>query len=54
MSELFIELFSDEIPSALQSDARSKIKEFIENTAKELKGAIEIKEFIRFKVGEAI
>ena len=35
-------------------DDSIKIKEFIENTAKELKGSIEIKEFIRFKVGEAI
>ncbi len=34
MSELFIELFSDEIPSALQSDARSKIKELIEGGLK--------------------
>ena len=29
MSELFIELFSDEIPSKLQIDARKKIKEII-------------------------
>jgi len=34
MSELFIELFSDEIPSALQSDARNKIKELIEDRLK--------------------
>ena len=35
-------------------DDSIKIKDFIENTANELKGLIEIKEFIRFKVGEAI
>ena len=35
-------------------DDSIKIKQYIENTSKELKGSIEIKEFIRFKVGEVI
>jgi len=35
-------------------DNNIKIKHFIENTSKELKGSIKIKEFIRFKVGEGI
>ena len=30
MAELFIELFSEEIPSKLQIDARQKIKNIIE------------------------
>ena len=30
MAELFIELFSEEIPAKLQIDARQKIKQFIE------------------------
>ena len=34
MSELFIELFSDEIPATLQSDARIKIKQLIEDKLK--------------------
>jgi len=35
-------------------DNNIKIKQFIENTSKELNGFIKIKEFIRFKVGEGI
>ncbi len=35
-------------------DEKVKIKQFIENTSKELKGNIEVKEFIRFKIGEVI
>jgi elongation factor Ts len=35
-------------------DDSIKINQFIENTSKELNGAIEIKKFIRFKVGEEI
>ena len=35
-------------------DDNIKIKQFIENTSKELNGFIKIKEFIRFKVGEGI
>ena len=35
-------------------DSNIKIKQFIENTSKELNGSIKIKEFIRFKVGEGI
>ena len=35
-------------------DENVKIKQFIENTSKELKGNIEVKEFIRFKIGEVI
>ena len=35
-------------------DNNIKIKQFIENTSKELNGSIKIKEFIRFKVGEGI
>lgn len=35
-------------------DNNIKIKQFIENTSKELNGSIKIKEFIRFKVGEEI
>ena len=35
-------------------DNNIKIKQFIENTSKELNGSIKIKEFIRFKVGEVI
>ena len=30
MAELFIELFSEEIPSKLQIDARQKIKQMLE------------------------
>ena len=30
MAELFIELFSEEIPSKLQVDARQKIKQFFD------------------------
>ena len=30
MAELFIELFSEEIPSGLQIDARQKIKQMLE------------------------
>ena len=30
MAELFIELFSEEIPSKLQTDARQKIKKLID------------------------
>ncbi len=35
-------------------DDSIKINQFIENTAKDLNGSIEIKKFIRFKVGEGI
>jgi len=35
-------------------DDSIKIKQFIQNTAKELNGSIEIKKFVRFKVGEGI
>jgi elongation factor Ts len=35
-------------------DDSIKIKQFIENISKELKGFIKIKKFIRFKVGEGI
>ena len=35
-------------------DNNIKIKQFVENTSKELNGSIKIKEFIRFKVGEGI
>ena len=31
MAELFIELFSEEIPARLQIDARKKIKQLIED-----------------------
>ena len=34
MAELFIELFSDEIPAKLQIDARKKIKQFLEEKLK--------------------
>ena len=34
MPELFIELFSEEIPSRLQKDAREKIKSIIEEKLK--------------------
>ena len=34
MAELFIELFSEEIPSKLQIDARKRIKEIIEERLK--------------------
>ena len=34
MAELFIELFSEEIPAKLQIDARKKIKEMIEERLK--------------------
>ena len=30
MAELFIELFSEEIPAKLQTDARTKIKQILE------------------------
>ena len=35
-------------------DDSIKIKQYIEHTSKELKGSIEVKEFIRFKIGEVI
>ena len=35
-------------------DDKIKIKEFVENTSKELNGSINIIEFTRFKVGEEI
>jgi len=35
-------------------DDSVKIRQFIENISKELNGSIEIKQFIRFKVGESI
>ena len=35
-------------------DDNIKIKQFIENTSKELNGSIEVKKFVRFKVGEGI
>jgi len=35
-------------------DDSIKIKQFIQNTSKELNGSIEIKKFVRFKVGEGI
>ena len=34
MAELFIELFSEEIPSKLQIDAREKIKQLLEESLK--------------------
>ena len=34
MAELFIELFSEEIPSKLQIDARQKIKQMLEKSLK--------------------
>ena len=34
--------------------ANDEITQFINNTSKELNGSIEIKKFIRFKVGEGI
>ena len=34
MAELFIELFSEEIPAKLQIDARKKIKQIIEERLK--------------------
>ena len=37
MAELFIELFSEEIPSKLQIDARKKIKEIIDQKLKKKK-----------------
>jgi glycyl-tRNA synthetase beta subunit len=37
MSELFIELFSEEIPSKLQVDARIKIKQVLEEKLKKKK-----------------
>jgi len=33
-------------------DNNIKIKQFIENSSKELNGSIQIKKFVRFKVGE--
>jgi glycyl-tRNA synthetase beta subunit len=45
MAELFIELFSEEIPSKLQIDARQKIKEMIDEKLK--------KKGINFKSGNA-
>ena len=35
-------------------DDSIKINQFIEKTSKELEGSIEIKEFVRYKVGESI
>ena len=35
-------------------DDSIKINQFIENTSKELNGSIEVKKFVRFKVGEGI
>ena len=35
-------------------DDSVKINQFVENTSKELNGSIEIKKFVRFKVGEGI
>ena len=37
MAELFIELFSEEIPAKLQIDARQKIKKTIEEGYKKVK-----------------
>ena len=37
MAELFIELFSEEIPAKLQIDARQKIKQMIEEKLKKKK-----------------
>ena len=34
MAELFIELFSEEIPAKLQTDAREKIKRMLEDNLK--------------------
>ena len=34
MAELFIELFSEEIPARLQADARKKIKQILEEKLK--------------------
>ena len=40
MAELFIELFSEEIPSNLQIDARKKIREIISETKAILQSGI--------------
>ena len=45
MPELFIELYSEEIPSKLQIDARQKIQQIIEEKLK--------KKNINFKVGKS-
>ena len=37
MAELFIELFSEEIPAKLQIDAREKIKQLLEDKLKKKK-----------------
>ena len=37
MAELFIELFSEEIPAKLQIDARKKIKQILEEKLKKKK-----------------
>ena len=36
MAELFIELFSEEIPARLQVDARKKIKQMLEEKLKKM------------------
>jgi len=45
MAELFIELFSEEIPAKLQIDARKKIKQMLEEKLK--------KKEINFKLSES-
>ena len=41
MAELFIELFSEEIPAKLQIDARNKIKNMLEEaTRRDIQGLI--------------
>ena len=45
MAELFIELFSEEIPANLQADARKKIKQMLEERLK--------KKVINFKLSQS-
>ena len=52
MSELFLELFSEEIPPKLQIDAREKIKNiFIENLKKKI---LHLKPSILFRLPKGL
>ena len=43
MAQLFIELFSEEIPAKLQIDARQKIKQLIEEKLKKVENLKNLK-----------
>ena len=47
MSELFIELYSEEIPAKLQTDARQKIKDTIEEKLKKKKFILNLANLFR-------